>query len=114
VLEGGGLYISQHKQPASLQANVEPSGRGYELVEPYFRTGPLPPIAGSRHREEGTFEFLHRWEEMIGGMCRAGFIIEDLIEPLHGRKNALPGTFAHRSLFVPPYVCIKARRVTHP
>ena len=78
VVASGGLYISQHKQPASLQATVEPGSRGYDLVEPYYRRGPLPPVAGSPHRELGTLEFLHRWEELLGGMCRAGFAIEDL------------------------------------
>ena len=48
--------------------------RGYELIEPYYRSGPLPPVVGSPHREEGTLEYLHRWEELLGLMCRAGFV----------------------------------------
>jgi SAM-dependent methyltransferase len=110
VLRGGGLYISQHKQPASLQAGTQPARWGYEIAEPYYRTGPLPTVAGSLHREEGTFEYLHRWEELLGAMCRAGFSIEDLVEPLHARADAEPGSFAHRSSFVAPYVRVKARR----
>jgi SAM-dependent methyltransferase len=106
----GGLYISQHKQPGSLQADVQPSPRGYELVEPYYRGGPLPPVLGSPHREEGTVEFLHRWEELIGSLCRAGFVIEDLLEPVHADAKAAVDTFAHRSCYVAPYVRIKARR----
>jgi hypothetical protein len=106
----GGFYISQHKSPTSLQADVTPSPRGYELVEPYYRAGPLPPVAGSQHREEGTLEYLHRWEEILGLLCRAGFVIEDLVEPLHAKNDAAPGTFAHRSRYVAPYVRIKARR----
>jgi SAM-dependent methyltransferase len=106
----GGLYVSQHKQPASLQASVAPSGRGYELVEPYYRRGPLPPVEGSPHREAGTLEFLHRWEELLGGMCRAGFVIEDVLEPLHADAQAAVGSFAHRSVYVAPYVRVKARR----
>lgn len=106
----GGLYLSQHKQPASLQAGIAPSPGGYELVERYYRSGPLPPVAGSLHREEGTWEFLHRWEELIGGLCRCGFVVEDLVEPLHARPDAAVGTFAHRSQYVAPYVRIKARR----
>lgn len=109
VLRPGGLYISQHKQPTSLQSEVTPSGRGYELTEPYYREGPLPPVHGSRHRESGTLEYLHRWEELIGLLCRAGFVIEDLIEPLHAKPDAEAGSFAHRSRFVAPYVRIKAR-----
>jgi SAM-dependent methyltransferase len=107
----GGLYISQHKQPASLQADVQPSARGYELAEPYYRSGPLPAVLGSPHREEGTVEFLHRWEELIGGLCRAGFVVEDLLEPVHADRHAATGTFAHRSRYVAPYVRIKARRI---
>jgi SAM-dependent methyltransferase len=111
VTAAGGLYISQHKQPASLQADIRPSASGYELIEPYYRSGPLPMVERSPHREPGTLEFLHRWEELLGTLCRAGFVIEDLIEPLHAEPQSPPGTFAHRSLYVAPYVRIKARRI---
>jgi SAM-dependent methyltransferase len=107
----GGVYISQHKQPASLQADVRPSARGYELIEPYYREGPLPAVAGSQHREPGTLEYLHRWEELLGGLCRVGFVIEDLMEPPHARGDAEPGAFGHRSRYVAPYVRIRARRI---
>ena len=110
VLRGGGLYISQHKQPASLQAANEPSGRGYELVEPYYRSGPLPPVSPCSHREEGTLEYLHRWEQLVGELCRAGFLLEDLSEPPHADANAPRGSFGHRSMFVAPYVRLTARR----
>jgi len=111
VTAPGGLYISQHKQPASLQADVRPSTRGYELIEPYYREGPLPAVVDSPHREPGTLEYLHRWEELLGGLCRAGFVIEDLVEPRHAKDDAEPSAFAHRSHYVAPYVRIKARRV---
>lgn len=111
VTTPGGLYISQHKQPTSLQAGVSPVAGGYQISEPYYRGGPLPPVIGSRHREEGTLEFLHRWEELIGGLCRQGFVIEDLVEPLLTRPDAEPGTFAHRCRYIAPYVRIKARRL---
>ena len=111
VTRPGGLYVSQHKQPASLQADIVPSRNGYELIEPYYRSGPLPPVVGSPHREPGTLEFLHRWEELLGGLCRAGFVIEDLVEPSHAKRDAAVGSFAHRSQYVAPYVRIRARRV---
>lgn len=111
VTRNDGLYVSQHKQPASLQADTQPLLRGYELLEPYYRSGPLPPVAGSLHREEGTLEFLHRWSELLGGVCQAGFVIEDVSEPMHGDAQAAVGSFAHRSCYVAPYVRIKARRV---
>jgi SAM-dependent methyltransferase len=110
VMTPGGIYISQHKQPVSMQAAAQPTAAGYEVSEMYYRQGPLPPVVGSLHREEGTLEFLHRWEQIVGGMCRAGFVIEDLSEPNHAEASAARGEFAHRSQFVPPYVRIKARR----
>jgi SAM-dependent methyltransferase len=112
VLVQGGLYLSQHKQPASLQASMTPTARGYELVEPYNRNGPLRPVTGSLIREEGTVEFLHRWEDLIGGLCRNGFVVEDLSEPNHTTGDAQPGSFAHFNRFAPPYVRIKARRTS--
>lgn len=111
VTAPGGLYLSQHKQPTSLQATAAPSPGGYEVTEPYYRQGPLPAVSGSQHREEGTLEFLHRWEELLGGLCRAGFVIEDVVEPFLGKPDAPLGTFAHRCHYVPPYVRVKARRV---
>lgn len=110
VTRPNGIYVSQHKQPGSLQGSVTPSPHGFELTEPYYRQGPLPMVQGSRHREERTIEYLHRWEELLGGMCREGFLIEDLLEPFHAIPDATVGSFAYRCRFLPPYVRIKARR----
>lgn len=114
VLKIGGLYVSQHKQPTSLQADIRRSKHGYEITEPYYRQGPLPDVNGSPHRESGTLEYLHRWEQLIGGMCRSGFVIEDLAEPKHADPAAKMGSFGDRSQFIAPYVRIKARRVEQP
>ncbi len=111
VTRPGGLYISQHKQPVSLQTSVTPAAGGYVIGEPYYRNGPLPEVIGSPHRETGTVEFFHRLEELLGGICRNGFVIEDLVEPRHFDRTAAPGTFEHRSFYIPPYITCKARRV---
>jgi hypothetical protein len=111
VTAPGGLYVSQHKQPVSLQTDAKPAGQGYCLSQPYYRTGPLPPAPdGMLHREADTMEFLHRWEDLLGGLCRSGFVIEDLIEPRQAKPDATPGSFAHRSFYAPPFVTVKARR----
>lgn len=111
VTRPAGVYISQHKTPANLQASMTPTAEGYLLREPYYRSDPLPPVAGTALREEGTLEYLHRWEQLLGGMCRAGFVIEDLMEPMHGDPKAAGGSFGHRCHFIAPYVRIKARRM---
>ena len=119
VLREGGLYISQHKQPVSLQASIEPVASGYTLQHTYYRDQPIPPpnVSNSlsdnsarRLREQGAVEFLHRWEDLLGGLCRSGFVVEDLIEPLHAKPHEPVGSFAHRATYIPPYVRIKARR----
>lgn len=111
VIRPGGTYVSQHKSPHSLQTESSLSGSHYRLEEPYYRQGPLPEEGPSRLREQGTLEFLHRWEQIVGGICRAGFVIEDLIEPMHAEADAEPGSFGHRCQYVAPYVRIKARKV---
>jgi SAM-dependent methyltransferase len=113
VLATGGVYVSQHKQPVNQQAAALPVGdSAYALTEPYYRTGPLPPMTlDAQHREIGMQEFLHRWEELLGELCKAGFVIEAVTEPKHADPLAAPGTFKHRSAYVPPFVKIKARRV---
>jgi hypothetical protein len=107
----GGFYVSQHKQPISLQCSALPTEGGYVVKEPYQRSEPLPPeIDGVAHRETGALEFIHPLERLLGGLCRAGFVIEDLVEPRHGNREAARGSFAHRSSYLPPYVTVKARR----
>ena len=112
VLCVGGVYISQHKQPASLQTTIEASRGGYEIVHPYYATDPLPPSEKPNLiREEGTLEYVHRWEQLLGAMCRAGLSIEDMTEPLHAKPDAEANSFAHRCQFVAPYIRVKARRI---
>lgn len=115
VLVAGGVYVSQHKQPASLQADLIPTGRGYMLNETYVRKGPLPAVMQNhQHREVGTVEYLHCWEALIGGLCKAGFVLEDLAEPRHANLQAEPGTAGHRACYVAPFVKLKARRTQTP
>ena len=113
VLKDRGIYISQHKTPTSLQVVDHDSQQRYLIgVSYYIGDDPLPEVADVAYREAGTREYLHRWEELVGGLCRAGFVIEDLVEPKRGNPDAKPGHFRHRGMFVAPYVRMKARRIT--
>jgi SAM-dependent methyltransferase len=114
VLRGNGLYISQHKQPTSLQVTDRDSQNRYVIGIPYYHGDPLPAVPDTSYREPGAVEYLHRWEQLIGELCRAGFVIEDLVEPKRGEPHARPGHFKHRGMSVAPYVRIKARRVKVP
>lgn len=112
VLDASGIYISQHKQPTSLQADVKPQQGSYRVVHGYYDMSPLPmePVP-NLIREDGTLEYVHRWEELVGAMCAAGFVIEALTEPMHAKQDAVAGSFGHRSKMIAPYVRIKARKV---
>jgi len=127
VLKHNGIYISQHKSPISLQASAETighsgsssSGCHYGIKHTYYRDSPIPPTSSrsataARLRETGSIEYLHRYEQLIGGLCRSGFVIEDLVEPVHAQQDAAIGSFAHRAKFVAPYLRIKARKIGTP
>ena len=113
VTRAGGAYISQHKTPVSLQvaADADADG-GYRVRTPLVPKHPAePPTAGpnaDRLREPGAVEFAHRWDEIVGGICRAGFVVEDLVHPDHTGDD--DPAFARRARYFPPYVRIKARR----
>jgi len=111
VLRPCGLYVSQHKQPTSLQVTHRDAKDRYVVGIEFDHAGPLPEVPDRSYREKGTVEFLHPWSELVGGMCREGLVIEDVVEPLRADRGAAPGEIGHRGRFVPPYVRIKARRV---
>ncbi|MDA0832169.1 MAG: class I SAM-dependent methyltransferase [Planctomycetota bacterium] len=111
VLRDGGLYISQHKQPASLQVTNHTDDFQYILGVDYYHKGPLPATLDIAYREEGTIEYMHRLEQIVGDLCRAGFVLEDFREPYRADPAAAPGHYKHRSRFVPPYLRMKARRL---
>ncbi len=114
VLGPGGLYISQHKQPMNLQASLLLDGGNYVIERP-AASGSIAASATqpSRLREPGTNEIIHSLQSILGGICRAGFVIEDLVEPHHAKPDQPPGSFGHRCSYIPPYIRIKSRRLQH-
>jgi SAM-dependent methyltransferase len=112
LLRVGGIYISQHKQPTSLQAGLKRNAGAFPVRYPYYSREPLPPEpCGNLVREEGMLEYVHRWEDLLGAMCRSGLVIEDLTEPMHAQADAAEDSFELRCQFIAPYVRVKARRV---
>ncbi len=111
VTRGGGLYVSQHKQPINLQASLETYTGQYVIEHAYYDPSPVgSPIKPSMLREPHTREYVHSWSELLAGICRSGFHIEDVSEPNHGKPESLPGSFAHRCYYIAPYLRIKARK----
>ena len=111
VTRPGGLYFSQHKQPTNLQASLQTHTGRYVVEHAYYDRAAVPKAIGpNRLREPNTAEFVHSWDTLLGGICRAGFVIENVAEPIHADPNATNGSFGHRCAFIPPYLRIKARR----
>ncbi len=111
VIRDHGIYISQHKQPVSLQISHQNERHQFVIGVEYYHEGPLPKQQDTSYREKGATEYLHRMEEIVGGLCVSGFVIEDLREPKRANYSVDVSHFGYRGRFVPPYVRMKARRV---
>ena len=111
VLRSHGLYISQHKQPVSLQISHRNERQQFVIGVEYYHEGPLPQQQDTSYRESGATEYLHRLEQIVGDLCLSGFVIEDLREPKRADYKVDVSHFGYRGRFVPPYVRMKARRV---
>ena len=111
VTRDHGSYISQHKQPTSAQISHRNDRNQFVIGVEYYHQGPLPRVDDQSYRERGAVEYLHRWDELVGELCRSGFVIEDLREPRRADPKAPVEHFGYRGRFIPPYVRMKARRL---
>jgi hypothetical protein len=114
VIRDHGIYISQHKQPVSLQVSHRNERQQFVIGVEYYHEGPLPQQQDTSYRETGATEYLHRLEEIVGGLCVSGFMIEDLREPKRADYKVDVSHYGYRGRFVPPYVRMKARRTARP
>lgn len=111
VLRPGGLYISQHKSPFNLQTSlVTQQGRYWIETEVGSVATPVARNQSSPLRETDANETAHSLEDILGGICRAGMVIEDLSEPDHVKQDAAFDSSGHRARFIRPYLRVKARR----
>lgn len=110
VLRDEGLYISQHKQPTSLQVTHRNARDQFVIGIEYYHRGPLPATEDQSYRESGAVEYLHPLQEIVGDLCAAGFVLEDLREPYRADVKASVAHYGYRGRFIPPYVRLKARR----
>lgn len=111
VLRDDGIYISQHKQPTSLQISHRTERQQFVIGVEYYHEGPVPRQIDESYRESGTAEYLHRWEELVGGLCQSGFVVEDLCEPARADYSVDVSHYGYRGRYVPPYLRLKARRL---
>jgi 2-polyprenyl-3-methyl-5-hydroxy-6-metoxy-1,4-benzoquinol methylase len=116
VLRPQGLYVAQFKSPGWLQSACDMQQERYWLasrpgtvIEPRLTTV-LNPTPALSQFESGTLEIAHALDVLLGGLCRAGFVIEDFCEPPRGDAWSHFGQPAHQALVTPAYLKVKARR----
>lgn len=87
------------------------ANNGYNLRVPCISGRTANRTQGaSAIRENEMTETIHSIDSLIGGLCRCGFVVEDVVEPPHADAWAEEGSPEHRAQFLPPYLKIKARR----
>ena len=60
LMVAGGIYVSQHKQPTSLQASIQPTDAGYVFEHSNRQQLPLSPTTtANKVREPGTICLLY-------------------------------------------------------
>lgn len=111
VLVPGGLYLTQHKHPAALMSRWNANLNGYELLDQTrFAAGQSTEPNQSPLRERGTREFAHSLHELLGALCRTGFLIENFEEPLRANEWAQPNTIEHLACHTSVYFKVAARK----
>ena len=115
VLKPNGLYVSQHKQPINLQASLKVREGKYTVDTEIGKSArSVPQDEPSPLREPNTQEIAHSLESILGGICRNGMVIEDVLEPDHANRQSGIDSMGHRCRFISPYLRIKARKNPRP
>ncbi|MFZ0376436.1 MAG: class I SAM-dependent methyltransferase [Solirubrobacteraceae bacterium] len=113
TLRPGGYYHVQHWNPVQMQvAERRPwDGTAYRLVHPQ---GTGEPIAWDHGLDENgdaavSWNWIHPLGSLIGGLCRAGFVLTRFAERGHGDLRRPPGTQQHLAGFVPSFFAVLAK-----
>jgi SAM-dependent methyltransferase len=111
LLRPGGLYLSDHWNPAQMQLS-DPAwdGSGYRLVHRAGADAPLRIVDPSTADGPDCQYFAHRLQDLIGGICDAGFVIERFAERGLVDGHSEPGSREHLGAYLAPFFEVLARR----
>ncbi len=112
VLKPGGLYYSEHWNPAQVQLGAidrwdgsayrvkhrSGTGEGIDVTHPSLAGGP------------SCVYFAHRTSDLIGGICDAGFVLEKFGERGEANLTDPPDTPGHVGSYLPSFFAVLARR----
>jgi SAM-dependent methyltransferase len=110
VTKPGGLFFSEHWNPVQMQLDEDRpwDGHAYRIgLEP--GTGPHPWPPGDL-AEATCWHYIHPLQDLLGGLCDAGFVIVRFDERGLGEFGADPGSQDHLDTYLPAHFGILARR----
>lgn len=114
VLADSGLYLVEHWTATQAQLADDPwDGTAYRVARPLVKGEPIPWYAETAtvgDRVPTCWHYLHPLDELVGGLCDAGFVIEGARESEAGDLQAEPGSEEHLNAFLPPFLALKARK----
>jgi SAM-dependent methyltransferase len=110
VTRPGGLYFSEHWNPVQMQVADDPrwDGAAYRISE-LPGTGPHPWPPGEL-TDATCWHYIHSLDDLLGGICDAGFLVVRFGERGTGDAGAAPGTQEHLDSYLPAHLGILARR----
>jgi SAM-dependent methyltransferase len=110
VTKPGGLFFSEHWNPVQMQLAEDQrwDGDAYRVAL-LPGTGPHPWPPGEL-TEATCWHYIHSLEDMLGGLCDAGFAIVRFDERGQGEPGASPGSQEHLDCYLPAHFGILARR----
>jgi SAM-dependent methyltransferase len=114
VLAPGGLYRVEHWNPVHMQLADQRWDGGYRLGRPQRSDQPVPWSDGGDPDAPGTvrcLHYIHSFDQLLGSLCDAGFVILRYRERWGGDATAPPGSPAHVAAYVPPFLRLLARRL---
>ncbi|MGC1788891.1 MAG: class I SAM-dependent methyltransferase [Terriglobales bacterium] len=116
VLKPGGYYRVEHWNPVHVQLAQQHAwdGKAYRVVRPQT---PGKPVAAAMAWDEKTgatsitcWHYVHPLNDLIGGLCEAGFAVLRFAESGEADASAEPGTHTHLGAYLPSFFSIFARR----
>jgi SAM-dependent methyltransferase len=116
VLKDGGHYRVDHWNPVHVQLAADSpwDGSAYRVARPQVSG---TPVQTDMAWNEGTgvatvscWHYIHPLNDLIGGLCDAGFTVLRFAEWGEADCSAEPGTHSHLGAFLPSFFSLFARR----
>jgi SAM-dependent methyltransferase len=114
ALRPGGYYYVVHWNPVYTQLPElgEWDGEAYRIVHPQ-QPGVVVPQTRWRVNEQDfpitSWEYIHPLDDLLGGLCDAGFVIVHFAETSRGDLSAAPGSPAHLAGYLPATFAVFAQ-----